>query len=61
VFFSHTKSTSTTSHQPATSTFLLKQISTSYQPDLAEQSDNEIQGTTSKRLQNITSNEKVAV
>jgi len=38
VFFSHTKSISATSLHPASSTFFLQQISTSYQPQLAEQS-----------------------
>jgi len=40
VLFSHTKSASASSHQSATSIFLTQQISTSHQPQPAEQSDN---------------------
>ena len=39
VFFSHTKPAPATSYQPASSAFLSQQISTSHQPQLAEQSD----------------------
>jgi len=42
VFYSHTKSAPATSHQPASSTFPSQQISTSHQPQPAEQEGSKV-------------------